>query len=307
MAGLVVAVLDPIAEEAMARLRRHVEVVGPPLEKHLPDIDAIITRASPVTAAMIERAPRLRVIGKHGVGTDNIDLKAANRQGIAVYNTPSANTGAVAELAVGLMLAVLRRIPAHDRALRTGAEPPMRIGRELANARVGLVGLGTIACNLARLLTDGFGSEVAAHDPYAQPKTDLPVTLTGTLNGLCERSDILSVHVPLTAETKGLIDSHVLSALPRGAIVINTARGEVLDESALLAALDSGHLGGAGLDVLNSEPPDAQLPLFRHPNVVVTPHIGASTDEAMARMGETIVTKVLAALGIGEQTEAPIQ
>lgn len=307
MAELFVAVLDPIADGPMALLKSHATVVEPPIDQHLPDIDAIIVRASPLPAAIFEAAPRLRVIGKHGVGMDNIDLDAARQHDVAVYNTPAANADAVAELAVGLMLAVLRRIPGHDRALRAGVEAPARTGRELSNARVGLVGLGTIARKLARLLSQGFQAEVAAYDPYAQQPADLPVTLVGTLPELCARTDILSVHVPLTTETRGLIDAEMLSALPRGAIVINTSRGRVVDESALLAVLERGHLSGAGLDVLESEPPSPLLPLFDHPNVVVTPHIGASTEEAMTRMGETIVTTVLGALGIGKQSGEPVQ
>ena len=150
MATWCVGVLDPIAETSMERLKQHATVVTPPLDMHLHKVDALIVRASPVPASLIARAPRLRVIGKHGVGIDAIDVEAARQRNIAVFNTPAANSNAVAELTLALMLAVLRQVPAHDRAVRIGIEAPDRVGRELASARVGLVGFGTIAAPFGR-------------------------------------------------------------------------------------------------------------------------------------------------------------
>ena len=295
----VVAVLDPIADSAMAFLRRHVEVLPPPAADWPERADGVVVRASPLGAAAILAAGRLRVIGKHGVGTDNIDLTAAARQQVAVARTPAANADAVAELAIGLMLALLRRIAWHDRGIRAQASSAAPgIGRELKGARLGLLGLGAIGQRVARIARLGFGAQVAAYDPFVQPPPDLEVAMCDSPGALCAESDILSVHLPLTPETRGLVGAPLLSALPEGAFVVNTGRGGVVEERALLAALQSGRLAGAGLDVFEREPPTAELALLEHPNVVTTPHIGASTVEAMDRMGRSVVEQVLDALGV---------
>ena len=301
----VVAVLDPIADSAAAFLRDHAAVLDPPASGWEARADAVIVRASRVDAAAIAAAPRLRVIGKHGVGTDNIALDAAAARGITVCNTPAANAGAVAELAVGLTLAVLRAVGWHDRAIRDPNEPaPPRVGRELNGARIGLLGFGTIARRVARIFHHGFGARIAAFDPYLdRPPADPPVTMVANLRHLFADSDVVSVHVPLTAETRGLVGATLLSAMPPGAVLVNTGRGGVVDEAALLMALESGHLAGVGLDVFATEPPGSELALLRHPNVVATPHIGASTREAMARMGHSVAEQVLSALEIDWMTE----
>ena len=301
----VVAVLDPIADSATAFLQAHATVLPPPARGWQSHADAVIVRASPVDAAAIAAATRLRVIGKHGVGTDTIALDAAAARGITVCSTPGANAGAVAELTVGLALSVLRAIGWHDRAIRDpDAAAAPRVGRELGGARIGLLGFGTIARRVARILHHGFGARIAAFDPYLdRPPPDLPVTLVANLRPLFAESDLVSVHVPLTPETRGLVGATLLSAMPKGAVLVNTGRGGVVDEAALLAALDSGHLAGAGLDVFAAEPPGPELVLLHHPNVVVTPHIGASTREAMARMGHSIAEQVLTALDIDWMTE----
>ena len=296
----VVAICDPIADSATAFLRRHAEVLEPPAQGWEALADAVIVRASPVTAAAIAAARRLRVIGKHGVGTDNIALDAAAARGIPVHNTPGANAGAVAELTIGLILSVLRAVAWHDRRIRDRrGDPAPTVGRELADACVGLLGFGDIARRVARICHGGFGARVAAFDPYrARLPTDPPVTMVDDLPTLFATSRIVSVHVPLTPATRHLVGSRLLSVMPQGAILINTGRGGVVDEAALLAALDAGSLAGAGLDVFEVEPPRADLPLLRHPGVVATPHIGAATGEAMARMGRSVAEQVLTALGV---------
>lgn len=300
----VVAVLDPIADSAMAFLRQHAEVLPPPAANWPERADGLVVRASPVGAASILAATRLRVIGKHGVGTDNIDLEAAAQQQVVVARTPAANADAVAELAIGLMLALLRRIAWHDRGIRAEASSAApRIGRELKGARLGLLGFGAIGQRVARIARLGFGAEVAAYDPFVRPPPDLQVRMLDSPNALCAESDILSVHLPLTPETQGLVGARLLSLLPEGAFVVNTGRGGVVEETALLAALQSGRLAGAGLDVFEQEPPTAELALLRHPNVVTTPHIGASTVEAMERMGRSVVEQVLDGLGVDWRQE----
>ena len=300
----VVAVLDPIADSAMALLRRHVEVLPPPAASWPERADGIVVRASPVGAAAILTASRLRVIGKHGVGTDNIDLEAVAQRQVVVAKTPAANADAVAELAIGFMLALLRRVAWHDRGIRiqaSSAAPP--VGRELKGARLGLLGFGAIGQRVARIARMGFEAEVAAYDPFVQPPRDLQVRMLDSANALCAQSDILSVHLPLTPETRGLVGARLLSALPQGAFVVNTGRGGVVEEVALLAALRGGRLAGAGLDVFEQEPPTAELALLEHPNVVTTPHIGASTREAMERMGRSVVEQVLDVLDVDWRRE----
>ena len=299
----VIGVLEPIADSALAHLRRHTTVLPPPAAGWQEQADAIIVRAAPVDGDAIRAAKCLKVIGKHGVGTDAIDLAAAAERGIRVLNTPAANADAVAELTIGLALSVLRSIAWHDRGVRTGLESPApRVGRELKGARLGLIGLGTIGQRVAHLACHGFGAVIRAYDPFVtSPPPSLPIAMAGDLAALCREADILSVHVPLTPATRGLVDAELLSTLPEGAVVINTGRGGVVDEAALLAALRKGRIAGAGLDVFEDEPPAPGLALLEHPNVVATPHIGASTAEALERMGHSVAEQVLDALGIPQR------
>ena len=241
------------------------------LARLLPDCDALWHVLKRCSAETIAAAPRLRLIQKIGVGVNTIDLEAAKARGIPVCNLPGTNARAVAELALALMLAVLRRVPRFDASLRSGVwtDPALQDGLgELGGKTVGLFGHGAIPRLLAPVLT-ALGCDVIY---TARHKAADPIGRYVTMHELLEQADIVSLHVPLNTETEGLIDRAALRRMKRGAVLINTARGGLIDQSALVDALRSGHLGGAGLDVFVNEPAGAD-PLFALDNVVVTPHV----------------------------------
>lgn len=293
-----VVVLEPIAASAIEKLQRVAEVMLPDATQGWEErADGLIIRISRLSGEMIGRAKRLKVIGKHGVGVDNIDLAAAEARGITVVSTPGTNANAVAELAVGQMLALLRAIPAHDRALRIGDNASVsRVGRELSAMRVGLVGFGDIARRVAKMVSFGFGAKVGVHTRSPIDAGGLDIQHYPSIEALAAASDILSIHAPLNAATRNLIDARVLACLPHGAFLVNTARGGIVDEQALEEALRSGRLAGAASDVFEIEPPPASHPLLALPNFIASPHIGASTAEALERMGDMVVDRVLEVL-----------
>jgi phosphoglycerate dehydrogenase-like enzyme len=242
------------------------------LARRLPDTDVIWHVLKRCTAAMIAAAPRLRLIQKIGVGVNTIDLDAAKARGIAVCNLPGTNARAVAELTLALMLAVLRRLPRFDAAMRRGEwlDPDLQDGvGELGGRTVGLIGYGAIPRLLAPVLV-ALGCWLIYASRSAQP--DAPGERR-TLDALLAEADVVSLHLPLAPETETLIDEAALARMKPGAVLINTARGGLVDQRALTAALTSGRLAGAGLDVFVHEPHDATDALFRLPNVVLTPHI----------------------------------
>ncbi|AXG81576.1 phosphoglycerate dehydrogenase [Streptomyces paludis] len=254
------------------------------LEPLLPSADAAICGVEEYDAAMLAKAPGLRVISRLGVGLDNVDLTAARERGIDVVNAPGGNAAAVAELAVGLILSVLRRIPTMDRDIRAGRWDRYA-GNELAGKTVGLVGFGATARLLARRLA-GFDVTLLAFDPRPDPgkAAELRVRLT-SLDEVVERADVLSLHAPHTPRTHHLVDAGLLGRMRPGAVLVNTSRGGLVDETALRAALESGRLAGAGLDVFGTEPTTAGHPLLRLANVVATPHAAADSEEAYERIG----------------------
>ncbi|MGH7153018.1 MAG: 2-hydroxyacid dehydrogenase [Acetobacteraceae bacterium] len=245
------------------------------LARLLPETDVLWHVLQPATAAMIDVAPRLRLIQKIGVGVNTIDLEAALGRGIAVCNLPGTNARAVAELTLTLMLAALRRLPLFHAAMRDGdgfgLDPALRDGiGELGGRTVGLVGYGAVPRVLAPVL-GALGCRVIY--TARTPRGDAAGAFR-PLNGLLEEADVVSLHLPLSNETQGIIDAAALARMRRGAVLVNTARGGLVDQSALLAALRSGHLAAAGLDVFVDEPPSADDPLLQLPNVVLTPHVG---------------------------------
>ena len=263
------------------------------------DCDALLVRtAARVNRGVIEGAPRLRVIGRAGVGLDNIDVAAANERGIKVVYTPFAATDAVADLTIGLMIDVVRKITLGDAMVRSGEFDTARrccIGPELGNLTVGIIGLGRIGKAVARRCQSGFGMTVLYNDILDVGPTDFtatPVEKT-TLFG---RADIVSLHVPLTDQTRGLIDESALVRFKRGSILFNTSRGAVVDGVAVAGALQSGALYGAALDVFDPEPLPSDHPLMTAPNTIFTPHIGARAPSALARMN-AVVDDVLDVLG----------
>ena len=246
------------------------------LMRLLADCEVLWHVLKPCTASMIAAAPKLRLIQKIGVGVNTIDLEAAKARGIPVCNLPGTNSRAVAELALALMLAVLRRIPRFDASMRAGTwvDPALQDGiGELGGKTVGLIGFGSIPRILAPILV-AMGCRVIYH--ARRPVEDSGLAYR-SFDALLAESDIVSLHVPETAETKGFFDVAVLGRMKPGAILINTARGGLVDQAALVAALASGRLGGAGLDVFAVEPTEPNEPLLALPNVVATPHIAYLT------------------------------
>ncbi|QKW39745.1 hydroxyacid dehydrogenase [Actinomadura sp. NAK00032] len=247
----------------------------------LPDAEVVWHVLRPLTAADMDRAPKLRLVQKLGTGVNTIDLDAAKERGIAVANMPGQNAQAVAETSLLLMLAALRRVVAFDARTRRGAGWPADralVGGELAGRTVGLLGGGEIA-TLLRGMLEAIGARVL----YTSRRPRRDDLAWRELDDLLRASDIVSVHVPLTDETHHLLDAGRLALLPGGAIVVNTARGAVIDEAALVDALASGRLGGAGLDVFEQEPADASNPLLALDNVVVMPHVAWLTRETWDR------------------------
>ncbi len=261
------------------------------------EFDALIVRGrTRVTAAVLEAAVRMEVVGRAGVGVDNIDLGAAQSHGVIVVNAPDAATQAVAEHALALMLATVRSVPRADATMKSGQwEKDELKGEELAGKTLGIIGIGRIGSEVARR-GNVFGMTVVAYDPLL---TEEQIRMAGAdpvpLSELYARSDLVSLHIPLIPETRNMIDGQALAHMKRGVRIFCTARGGVIDETALLAALESGQVAGAGLDVFAQEPPGLSA-LVAHPNVVATPHIAAQTHESQTRAAEDIATEVLAAL-----------
>ena len=255
---------------------------------------AILSRQGPVTAAAMDAAPGLRVIARHGVGVDDVDVAEAQRRGIVVTRAPGSNTQAVAEHTMALLLALAKDLPLLSAEVAGGAwrKAETKV-RDVAGLRLGLVGCGAIGQAVARFAA-AFGISAAAYDP-ALPN-DAGIESVTSLHALLERSDVLSLHVPLLPTTRHLIGAAELAALPRGAVVLNTARGGLIDEAALLAALETGHLAGAGLDVFEDEPPPGDHPLRRHPRVICTPHVAGVTDGSLVNMGVMAAECIVAVL-----------
>ncbi len=269
------------------------------------DADALIVRsATKVTAALLDASPKLRAIARAGSGVDNIDLDAAASHGVVVMNAPDATSASVAELTLALMLALARHVPAADHAMKYGAwEKHAFAGTELGGKTLGIVGLGRIGRRVARL-GRAFGMTVVAHDPALAPAdvAGESVDLT-SLDDVCARADYVTLHLPATPATRHLFDAARLARCRRGVRLVNTSRGELVAAAALLAALDSGHVAGAGLDVFEQEPP-ADWALAQHRSVVATPHVAAATAEAQERVGIEAATAIRDYLKHGRVTSA---
>ncbi len=261
------------------------------------EYDALIVRGrTKVTSQVFEAARRLKVVGRAGVGVDNIDLEAARAHAVTVVNAPLSTTLAVAELTFGLLLALCRDLPRADAAMKRGEWLKKDLeGVELYGKTLGIIGMGRIGSEVARRAII-FGMSVLGYDPLL-PSEDIrqrgaePVAL----QELYRRSDFISLHLPLTAETRSMVDAQAFGRMKRGVRLVCAARGGIVDEAALLLALESGQVAGAALDVFAAEPPGAS-DLIKHPRVIASPHIGAQTIEAQARAAQDIATEVLAAL-----------
>ncbi len=260
------------------------------------DADALIVRSKPlVTRRVIEAAGKLKVIGRAGVGLDNIDLEAADERGITVYNAPDASTNSVAELTIGLMLAVLRKISYADRSMRNGKWVKKEcLGRELHGKVLGVIGMGRIGKAVARIAYYGFGMKIIYYSRRRHRDIEEEVKAQYyDLETVLRTADVITIHVSLTPQTKHLINEERLKLMKPTAILINTARGSIIDTNALIKALKEGWIAGAGLDVFEEEPLPKNHPLTELDNVVLTPHIGANTIEAQERAGIEIAHKII--------------
>ncbi|WP_447650297.1 hydroxyacid dehydrogenase [Pseudomonas abietaniphila] len=256
-------------------------------------VDAVISRTLDLTAKAIQSCPTLKVISKHGVGVSNIDVQAASGRGIPVYVTPGANAQSVTEMTLALMFAAARRVSWMDREIRSGRWSRAQDGLELSGRTLGLVGFGQVARRVS-VACQAIGMQVLVFDPLLPEGSDLQgAERVDSLDALLPRSQVLSLHVPLTAKTRGFIGAEQLALLPKDALLINTARGEVVDEPALIAALREGRLYAAGLDTMAVEPLPADSQLAQLDNVVLTPHVGGSTPAALAAMAAGAARNVL--------------
>jgi D-3-phosphoglycerate dehydrogenase len=298
-----ILVSDGLSEDGLALLRTGGEVTVNPkitaeeLLAALPEYHALVVRSrTKVNAKVIEAGKNLKVVGRAGVGVDNIDVAAAVAKGVVVVNSPLAASVSVAEHTLGLMLALARLIPAADASLKQGRwEKSAFVGGELNGKTLGLLGIGRIGAEVAKRGA-AFGMALLAYDPYLNAgQIRQRGAEPASFDDVMARSDYVSLHLPFTVETKGMLGATQLAEMKKGARLICAARGGVVDEDALRAALDSGQLAGAALDVFTAEPPPPGS-IATHPKVVATPHVGAQTHEAQSRAGLMIAEEVLAAL-----------
>ncbi len=295
---------DHISPNAVNRLKQHVKLVDNFDEPE--KIDALIVRQQYATKEIIDKLTNCKLIQMHGVGLERIDLEAAKNAGIPVKNTQGGNAQSVAELAVGLMLALSRKINYIYDGMRQGKFTkfglPETEGNEIYGKVLGLVGGGQIARLTAKIMTTAFAAKVLVYDPFldAEKCKALGFEKIETLNELFSKSDFISIHVPMLDSTKHMINKEVLDSSKPGLILIDTARGGVVDEKALYDALVSGKVKAAGLDVFEEQPPKKDNPLFTLDNFIGTLHVGGSTAEALERNGQMVVDNIFETLGIEE-------
>ncbi len=301
-----ITIIDPIHAAGTDRIAAAHAMIAPDQvasDPRLAQTTIMVVRTTEIPESMIAQMPNLRLIVKHGAGVDNIPIAAATQRGIMVANTPGGNNStAVAEGAVTLMLALLRRVRDMDELVRAGRFDErwqVRLG-DLTGARVGLIGFGRIARSVAQICGKGFGAEIFAYDPMIaaddiQMAGAAPLSLDAVMG-----CDVISIHVPLGPGTRNLIGAAQLALMQKHAIIVNTSRGGIIDEAALAAALASGAIGGAGIDVFEHEPPPHDHPLFSLPNCVLGPHIAGVTEASMKHMARA-VADVINAVVAGEQ------
>lgn len=292
---------EPIHPDAVALLESYGRVIheyGDEIEQ----VDAVLLRAEHITREIMQKAKNLKVIGRHGVGMDNVDLPAAKELEIPVVYTPNANAASVAELVVGLSLCMARKIAETSAIMKSEGfaqmGPVAMRGTEIGGKTVGLLGFGRIARLIAGMMKNGFGASVVAYDPFVPDEVfaGAGVGRAATLEDCLAAADILSVNMPLGESTRNIISTAAFETMKPGAILINAARGGIVDEAALYEALRSGKLAGAACDVFADEPNTKGHPLLSLPNFVGLPHVGANTHEAMYRMAMTVAEDIIAVL-----------
>jgi D-3-phosphoglycerate dehydrogenase / 2-oxoglutarate reductase len=301
-----ILVAEPLAAAGIELLKAQpgwdVVVADPKTySQHLADADALLVRSAvKVNADVLAKAPKLRIIGRAGVGVDNVDLKAATAAGVLVMNTPGGNAVSVAEHTLGLMLAMARSIPQANASTKGGKwEKKKFLGTELRGKTLGVMGLGSIGREVVKR-AHAFEMKIVATDPFvsSQGAADLGVTLVSR-EELYAQSDYITMHVALTTETQGMLNDEAFAQMKKGVRIVNCARGELMDGDALRRAIESGHVGGAALDVFQTEPPAAGEPLLALENVLATPHIGGATEEAQEIVGVRIVEQLVGYLQHG--------
>jgi D-3-phosphoglycerate dehydrogenase len=259
------------------------------------DADAVLARMALMTRRVIESAVRLKIIARHGIGVDAVDLDAATERGIPVTTTGSINANAVAEYTFALLLGLARKIPQADAGMRSGGwSRGPQIGVELAGKTLGIIGLGAVGRHLARQAI-GYGMRVVAHDPHARAPAGLDVEMVPR-EDLFRRADVISLHMRLTEDTRHTLNALSIAGLKSGALIVNTARGELIDEAALVEALRNGRLGGAAVDVFEVEPLAADSPLRSLPNVLLSPHVAGQTAESMRLVAIAAADAIIDAL-----------
>lgn len=304
-----VLITEPIHEKGIELLKKEVEIVIAKeisleaLSQQVGDIDGIIVRGVRVSGEIIRKANKLKVIGKHGIGVDNIDIDIATERGVSVVYSPEAPVESVAEHVMGFMLVMAKNILLADRALREGRFKSKHdyIGTELASKKLGIVGVGKIGLTVAKKCMACFDMKVLGYDPYIpkekkEKMEEMGIRVVDNLDILLKESDFISLNVPLTETTKNMIGERELRLMKPTAYLINTARGKIVEEQALMEILNKKEIAGAALDVFTVEPPQLDNPLFRMENVCVTPHIAGSTEEALIRMATTVANEVLKVL-----------
>jgi D-3-phosphoglycerate dehydrogenase len=315
---------EVIHPDAVALLEKHAQVVRPKDHSRqafleaLQEVDGMVARKVNVGAEEMDRAPRMKIIARHGVGLDSVDLEEATRRGILVTYTPGANRESVAELALSFMLALARRIPQAQKAMANMPKGDIGIfsallkqynltGIDLEGKSLGIIGTGRIGSTVARKCIAALDMKVKGYDPYVSSEVmkSFGVEKVERLEDMLPKIDFLTVHCPLTQETKGMVGKKELARMKKGAYVVNTARGGIVNEKALLEALNSGHIAAAALDAWEVEPPDPKDPLLNHPNVIGTPHYAGTTEESLYRVGIAAVEEVLRVLR-GEPPKYPV-
>jgi D-3-phosphoglycerate dehydrogenase / 2-oxoglutarate reductase len=284
--------------EALARLQAEADVITGGTLDNLAGADTAIIGASRVDGAFLDRAgPNLKLVIRHGIGYNAVDVPAAAARGILAANTPDGPTESTAEHAVGLLLAVAKRIVEYD-AIQRASKPYSRAalrGTEVRDHVLGVVGYGRIGRRVTEICALGLKMRVVFYDPYLRATPELPAgaSMADSLEALLSQADFVTLHTPLTPATHHLIGEGELRLMKRGAYLINVSRGPVVDEAALIRALEDGHLAGAGLDVFDPEPPQPDNPLLRMSNVVVTPHLAANTVQGSWRSSQSVVDQIL--------------
>jgi D-3-phosphoglycerate dehydrogenase len=293
-----VVVADPLAENGLGLLRQELDVVvaqeAEEVARALSDAEALIVRSrTQVTADLLDRGPALKLVARAGIGVDNIDVPAATARRVLVINAPLGNVQSTAEHTLALIFALARSIPSADRAVREGRWKKGYEGTQLEGKRLGVIGIGKVGRRVAAL-ADAIGLEVVACDPYVPDEAwfSLPARRVDARE-LLTTADIVTLHVALSPETLNLIGADELATMKRGSYLVNCARGGLVDEDALVEALQQGHLAGAAIDVFRVEPLPADSPLLQFSNVILTPHVAASTREAQEQVSTEIATQVL--------------